>query len=133
VVTDQGIIEGRAAEVLRKRATLGGDIAIWADVAVKHAAPLAALDPGQAARDTAYRGRADALIASGVGTGAPTSPAQVAALRAAVPDRPILVGSGATVDNVAALGADAVIVGTALKLGGRVDRGRCEAMRAPAR
>jgi hypothetical protein len=129
MVTDQGLIEGCAAEVLRKRQALGLPIAIWADVAVKHAAPLAALDPAQAARDTAYRGRADALIASGVGTGAPTSPAQVAALRAAVPDRPILVGSGATAANILHLKADAVIVGTALKHNGRVDPDCCTRIR----
>ncbi len=40
MVTDQGIIEGKAAEVLRYRSALKADIQIFADVCVKHAAPL---------------------------------------------------------------------------------------------
>lgn len=133
VVTDQGIIEGRAAELARARAAWAPHVAIWADVAVKHAAPLAAFDAVQAARDTAWRGGADVLIASGTGTGAPTDPARVAALRAAVPDRPIAVGSGATADNLAALDADVLIVGTALKgPDGRVDPQACARIVAAA-
>jgi uncharacterized protein len=114
-VTDQGLIEGCAATLLRRRAALDPGIAILADVQVKHAAPLAPQDPAQAARDTAFRGRADALIVSGSGTGQPTSPAAVAALRSAVPQLPILVGSGVTASTALSYGADALIVGTALK------------------
>ncbi|MCZ7677559.1 MAG: hypothetical protein M5U28_01790 [Sandaracinaceae bacterium] len=40
-VTDQGLIEGRAFETLRYRRELGAEVAILADVRVKHAAPLA--------------------------------------------------------------------------------------------
>jgi membrane complex biogenesis BtpA family protein len=139
VITDQGLIEGDAYGLLRARRALSahegpGAVAIWADVDVKHAAPLAPQGPAQAARDTAWRGHADALIASGAGTGAPTDPARVAALRAAVPDRPVVVGSGATPATLAALGADAVIVGTALKgAGGGLDPAACAAMVAAAR
>ncbi len=128
VVTDQGVIEGDAAALLRRRAALRAEVAILADVQVKHAAPLAALDPAQWARDTAYRGGADALVVSGSGTGEPTSPERVAAVRRAVPDRPVLVGSGATAGTVAALGADGYIVGTALKAAGRVDAARVRAI-----
>jgi membrane complex biogenesis BtpA family protein len=39
--TDQGVIEGRAAETLRLRAALGADVAIWSDVHVKHGRSLA--------------------------------------------------------------------------------------------
>jgi membrane complex biogenesis BtpA family protein len=133
VVTDQGIIEGCAAELARARAAWAPHIAIWADVGVKHAAPLADFDAVQAARDTAWRGGADALIASGTGTGAPTDPGRVAALRAAVPDRPVVVGSGATAENLAALDANVVIVGTALKgTDGRIDPHACARIVAAA-
>jgi membrane complex biogenesis BtpA family protein len=128
VVTDQGVIEGDAAALLRRRAALRADVALLADVQVKHAAPLAALDPAQWARDTAYRGGADALVVSGSGTGEPTSPERVADVRRAVPDRPVLVGSGATAATIAALGADGYIVGTALKTGGRVDAAKVRAV-----
>ena len=121
MVTDQGLIEGCAAALLRKRAALSAPVAIWADVLVKHAAPLGEPDPDQAARDTFHRGGADALIVSGTGTGAPTSPERVAAVRRAVPEAPVLVGSGTTASNLMGLGADGYIVGTALKRAGRVD------------
>lgn len=129
MVTDQGIIEGCAAELLRLRRALGVPVTILADVAVKHAAPLAALDPAQLARDTVYRGHADALVVSGSGTGRPTQPGDVASVRAACPGVPVLVGSGVTAETLGDYDADAFIVGTALQKDGRVDRARAEAVR----
>src|ERR1051326_681144 len=41
-VTDQGLIEGRANDTLRYRKLLGSDVRIFADVDVKHSAPIAA-------------------------------------------------------------------------------------------
>ncbi|NCO37221.1 MAG: phosphorybosylanthranilate isomerase [Armatimonadetes bacterium CG_4_10_14_3_um_filter_66_18] len=119
-VTDQGIIEGRAAETLRLRRDLGANVAILADVAVKHSAPLGPEQLAQLARDTAYRGHADALIVTGSGTGAPVDLDALRIVRQAVPDRPLYLGSGVTDDNVAALlnQADGVIVGTSVKEGG---------------
>ena len=55
------------------------------------------------ARDAAHRGLADALVVSGVATGEPTPLGDVKRVRAAVPDRPILVGSGVEPDTVAEL------------------------------
>lgn len=40
MVTDQGVIEGRAFETVRLRQRLSPEVAIWADVHVKHAQPL---------------------------------------------------------------------------------------------
>ena len=52
-VTDQGLVEGRAAETLRLRRALGAEsVAIWADVNVKHSAPLGPRDP---AREKAFK------------------------------------------------------------------------------
>lgn len=129
MVTDQGLIQGCAAELLRARRQLGASISILADVQVKHAAPLAALPRDQAVADAVHRGRADALIASGTGTGQPTDPAQVAAYKAAAGGVPVLVGSGATPETAASLKADGYIVGTALKVNGRVSVERVKAMR----
>lgn len=128
--TDQGIIEGQADETLRYRRRLGGGAlgaddapapAIFADVHVKHASPLLSQSIAEAAEETAYRGRADGLIVSGTATGKPTPPDDVHAVRKAVPDRPILIGSGATSDNARELlaVADGIIVGTAIKQDGR--------------
>src|SRR6185295_2905473 len=63
--TDQGRIEGRAYETLRARRALDARIAIFADVFVKHARPAGTTDLAAAARDTAYRGLADALLVTG--------------------------------------------------------------------
>lgn len=118
--TDQGVIEGRAAEVMRFREAIGCGAAVLADVNVKHATPVSQPDIALAAEETAYRGCADALILTGPTTGRPTDFADVDRVRAAVPDRPILVGSGVTPDTVAEAlrHAHGVIVGTAIKQDG---------------
>jgi hypothetical protein len=124
MVTDQGIVTGRAHETLRERARLGAPVLLLADVLVKHARPLGATLPDAAdvARETAHRAGADGLIVSGAATGRPVDLARLREVREAVPDVPLLLGSGVTHDTVAALldSADGVIVGSALKEGGVV-------------
>jgi hypothetical protein len=160
----EGILEGRAHETLRLRQRLAPDLAIFADILVKHAwgawAPASSgradevqipaalpqwrLTVSGLARDTAYRGLADALIVTGPATGEPPLdfarggavwPARgdaelaealpdfslAARIKEAVPDRPVLVGSGVTAHTVkqALSVADGVIVGSALKESGR--------------
>jgi len=128
MVTDQGVIEGSAAETLALRRALGADdVAIWADVLVKHATPLAGTRADllpQMAEDTYRRGRADALIVSGAGTGKGTSLGDVAIVRKAVPEAPVLVGSGTTLETVRATvdACHGAIVGTWVKQDGKVDR-----------
>ncbi|MHC5051410.1 MAG: BtpA/SgcQ family protein [Planctomycetota bacterium] len=122
MATDQGLIEGRAAETLRVRAALGAeDVSIVADAHVKHGRPLHAESLVDAARDLVLRGGADALVVSGVATGAPTDLADLSAVREALPDALLLAGSGVRRETVAEVlaYADAVIVGTALKRGGK--------------
>lgn len=124
MVTDQGVIEGRAFETLRLRRTLCPAARILADVHVKHAAPLAAQPIEIAARDTLERGLADALIVSGTGTGVATDLGEVERVRAACPGAMILIGSGttaATVGDYLRL-ANGVIVGSSLKRYGRIDQ-----------
>ena len=115
--TDQGLIQGDAAGTLQYRKLLGQRIAVLADVHVKHGTPLGESDIAQAARDTAYRGLADALIVTGTATGAPTNFEDLRSVRQAVPDRRLFVGSGATAKTVGKLLeiADGVIVGTGIK------------------
>jgi len=123
--TDQGLIQGEAAATLRARNALGLQIPILADVFVKHASPPPRATLGGAARDTWYRGKADALILSGLGTGEPTDPDHLAQVRDAVPGAPIWLGSGLTLENVAGVlrEADGAIVGSALQAGGIAGRG----------
>jgi len=121
MLTDQGVIEGTAAETLRLRARLAPDVAIFADHMVKHATPLAPLDEEQAARDLRERGLADAIILTGRETGAPADLDGLRAIRGII-DAPILIGSGVTAGNAPAYrDADGIIVGTALKKEGRVE------------
>ncbi len=122
--TDQGAIEGRAAETLRRSRELEAGVDIIADVAVKHATPPYGFDLATAAKDCAYRGFARGLIVTGSGTGEATDLDDLQIVRDAVPDRQLFVGSGVTIDNVneTLAIADAVIVGTALKEDGDVDR-----------
>ncbi len=121
--TDQGIIEGRAHETLQYRKQLGARIAVFADVAVKHARPIGEQDIARAAKDSAYRGLADALIVTGPATGEPADLDEIRRIAAAVPDRRIFVGSGATIDTVAGLltVASGVIVGTGIKVDGKTE------------
>jgi membrane complex biogenesis BtpA family protein len=122
MLTDQGIIEGRAAETLRKRAALAPDVLIFADHMVKHAAPLAVIDEAQAAKDLRHRGLADAVIISGAETGAEPDRGSFARVREALSDAPILIGSGLTESNAGTFAdADAAIVGTSIKIDGRMD------------
>jgi membrane complex biogenesis BtpA family protein len=134
-VTDQGVIEGQAHETVRLRERLDADVAICADVGVKHAAPLGDRDVTAEAVDAVERGHADAIVVSGGATGARTDESDLTAVREAVgPDVPLLVGSGATADSIDGLldVADGAIVGTALKEDGvtmnPVDRERVEAV-----
>ncbi|MFQ5828859.1 MAG: BtpA/SgcQ family protein [Candidatus Methylomirabilia bacterium] len=122
VVADQGLIQAEAATTLRYRRLLSTDIKIFADVQAKHGVPLAPVDLEQEARDCASRGLADALVVSGKATGAATPLEDVKRVRSAVPETPLLVGSGVTPDSVAELlsVADGAIVGTSLKRDGRL-------------
>jgi uncharacterized protein len=121
MLTDQGVIEGEAADTLRRRAALAPQVMIFADHLVKHAAPLAPVDEMQMARDLRERGLADAIIISGRETGAPAAVARLQSAREAI-DAPILIGSGLTVENAPDYAdADGAIVGTAVKRDGRIE------------
>ena len=137
--TDQGLLHGQAAETIRARARLDADVAILADVHVKHAVPPEGSTLAGSASDAWHRGLADGLVVSGRGTGGYTDPVDVEAVRLAVPEAPVLVGSGVTSATVRSfLGtSDGVIVGSAIMRGGRagsgVDRSRARAFMDAAR
>ncbi len=140
MATDQGILEGRAAETMRDRARLrAGRIAVFADVLVKHGAPIGERDPRSEAADAVERGLADAILATGRATGMKADYREVASVRDELPDVPLLVASGVEpldLPIVANL-ADGVLVGTSIKKGGRtenpVDPVRVRALVAAAR
>lgn len=123
--TDQGLIEGQAAETLRMRAALESDVAILADVHVKHAIPPAGARIEDAALDTWYRGRANALVITGSGTGRTTDVSDIERVRSILPEATILLGSGATEADIRAslTRVDGAIVGSAVMREGRAGMG----------
>ena len=122
-LTDQGIVHGIAHTLLRERKHLGAErIRILADVRVKHSAPLGDYPLEDEVEDLLHRGGADAVVVSGTGTGKATDPGEVARVKRAAGDAPVLVGSGVSAETVARLRdhADGFIVGTAIKRGASV-------------
>lgn len=117
MLTDQGILQGKAHETLRYRTALNSDVKIFADIAVKHAAPIADIDLGTSAEDTHHRGLADALIVTGLGTGKQACYNHLRQVKEAVPQACVFAGSGVAADTIVDLlqCADGVIVGTSLK------------------
>jgi membrane complex biogenesis BtpA family protein len=119
-VTDQGVISGLAHETLRYRKLLGSDVLIFADVDVKHSAPLASRLLGEEVEEAVSRGCADAIIVSGSGTGKRTALDDLEAAKRAAGGVPVFAGSGvdAATGGETLQVADGVIAGTALKQGG---------------
>ena len=138
MVTDQGIIEGRAAELFAYLDRVAPDLAVYADVNVKHARPLVTRPPAEVAVETMERGGAHALIVTGSQTGRSADLRELGKVRAAVAG-PVLVGSGVNLENVAEIlaAADGVIVGSSIKENGRapwpVDPDRAAALIREAR
>lgn len=121
MATDQGMIEGRAHELLRYRRELGCDVKVFADVLVKHARPLGSPNLTTAVQDTIERGLADAVILSGWATGNPPSLEDLELASAAANGTPVFIGSGADWENIPTLmtAADGVIVSSSLKRQGK--------------
>jgi membrane complex biogenesis BtpA family protein len=124
-LTDQGIIQGIAHELLRERARLGAaPIKILADVNVKHSAPLGPYQIIEEVHDLVDRGGADGLVVSGVGTGKPARLQELEAVKTAAGETPVFVGSGVTLANHVEYLAhcDGFIIGTAFKFDGVISK-----------
>jgi membrane complex biogenesis BtpA family protein len=125
MITDQGVIEGDPKGCIEYRDNIAPKLKIFADVWVKHGIPLkmkGRLSIAQAAKDTVYRGLADAIILTGEGTGEPVNLNELQTVRKAVPDRPIFIGSGIDPDNIENYIdlADGFIIGTYFNRGGKI-------------
>ncbi len=124
VVTDQGLIEGKAHHLMRLRRYLQADIKVMADVHVKHGYPLLKRPIEESALDLATRGLADAVVVTGPSTGLPPDKERVLrvkrALKSAKVNVPVLVGSGISDANIVDFLSicDGVIVGTYFKKNG---------------
>lgn len=117
-LADEGFLQSDAGELLRYRKAIGAQsVRVFADIKKKHSshAITADVDLAETARAAAFFS-VDGLVVTGVATGEPTDPGDVAAVRAAT-NLPILVGSGVTPDTLPALWphADSFIVGSWIK------------------
>ena len=124
MATDQGLIEGQAYDLLRYRRELASEVAILADVLVKHARPLGTPNLTTAVQDTIQRGLADAVILSGWATGSPPTIEDLELAVAAAGNTPVFIGSGASWENIANLmsAANGVIVASSLKRYGDISQ-----------
>jgi hypothetical protein len=131
-VTDQGLISGQAHFVARDRQRLRAEnVLIFADLRVKHAAPLVEREIAQEIEDLFGRALADAIIVSGAGSGKAVDPHFLREVKKLAGDRPVLIGSGLNLENAVALlaVADGAIVGSAVKIDGQIHN-RVEGERA---
>jgi hypothetical protein len=122
-VTDQGLISGQAHLVARKRQQLSAEhVLIFADVRVKHAAPLVERELAQEVDDLFERALADAIIVSGTGSGKPVDANFLHDVKKFAGERPVLIGSGLNLDNATDLlsFADGAIVGSSIKIDGQI-------------
>ena len=132
-IADEGIMDvADAGPLLRERRRIDADdIAILADIQKKHSSHALTVDLsiGDHARGAEFMG-ADGVIVTGNHTGHTVDIAQLREVHGAT-ELPILVGSGATPENINDIFeyADAVIVGSSIKQGGNwaneLDMNRC--------
>ena len=120
-VANEGLIDGPAGAAARYRRQIGAqDVAVFADVHVKHGAHAITADRSipELARDVEFFG-ADAAIATGQRTGDGATIEELRAI-ASGSTLPVMVGSGVTPDNVGEMFqvARAVIVASWLKRDG---------------
>ncbi len=121
--TDQGLIEGDAAFLIRERARLQTPVQILADVHVKHGLSLSSSDLNLAIEEVGGRALVDGVIVTGKTTGRliDLSALQAASQVAKSHQIPIFLGSGATQDTLSEVKpwVDGIIVGSALRKKGQ--------------
>lgn len=125
MLTDQGLIQGNAHVTSRYRDQIHPDCRIFADVRVKHAAPIVERPLEQEAQDLWKRGGADAIIITGTQTGGVIVPQELRGLDHALSGCPLIAGSGVTPEQAEQIlpYVQGIIVGTWLKENGELERG----------
>jgi membrane complex biogenesis BtpA family protein len=148
IVSDSGVIEPDASRLRSVRINYPG-VEVYADIFVKHAAglrtSLSLIESSsiiskastedyvrELVEEYVERGKADALIVTGIKTGE-APPLNLVSLVKKYSPIPVLVGSGVTVENISKVVevADGVIVGSYIKKNGKagnpLDTARAEA------
>ncbi len=139
-VGDMGVFATDGAGVLRLRARIGAErVRVLANITAGFSVPLAERPIEDAAKGAVFAGLADAVVVNAQAAGVAVETDVVARVAAAVPDTPVVVGTGAAEHNVGALMAvaDGFIVGSSIKRDGKtlnpVDPARAKAFMAAVR
>ena len=118
--SDMGLWQPDAAAALRLRRNLGADCLLFYNVNAEFASLIGPRDVPTRARHAVFASLADGICVSGPMTGQSVAVSDVAAVKEAVGDVPVIANTGVRLENVGEVlaVADAAIVGTSLKRNG---------------
>ncbi len=119
--SDMGLWKPDAAQALRLRRNLGrNDLRLLFNINAEFASSLDTRPVALRAKSAVFSSLADAILVSGPLTGSPVATSDLAEVRKAVPDTPILANTGVNIDNVDAIMAiaDGCVIGTHFKVDG---------------
>ena len=139
--SDMGVWAPDAAAFARYRTAIDADdVLVMANITPEFASPLGSRTVAERARSAAVSSLVDVLLIAGPMAGAEPDRNAIAEAKAAVGrDLPVLMNTGAKVENIASFleVADGVVVGSGLKVDGQtwnpVDPGRVTAFMAEVR
>jgi uncharacterized protein len=118
--SDMGLWQPDAASALRLRRNLGASCLLLFNVNAEFASLIGQRDVVTRAKSAVFSALADGICVSGPMTGQPVVVSEMAAVKEAVGDVPVIANTGVRLENVGdVLGvADAAVVGTSLKRDG---------------
>ncbi len=120
--SDMGIWDTSVGESLRYRRQIGAvGVRLFFNINAEFAGTFDRRPLPEIARSVVFSSLADAVCVSGPMTGEPVAMAELAAVKKTLPDVPVIANTGVRENTVAQIleVADAVIVGTALKVDGK--------------
>lgn len=119
--SDMGLWEPNAARALRLRKSLGrADLKLLFNINAEFADSLDGRPIALRAKSAVFSSLADVILVSGPLTGQPAEVSNLASVRDAIPDTPMLANTGVNIDNVADIMtyADGCVIGTHFKVDG---------------
>ena len=118
--SDLGMISPAIGDLAAYRDAIGaGDVALFDNIAPEFASAIGSRGIAERARGAAFLG-ADAILISGPAAGVPFAMSDLAAAKDAVPQTPVVANTGVRAESIRDILAiaDAVIVGTSMKVDG---------------
>jgi membrane complex biogenesis BtpA family protein len=118
--SDLGMISPSIGDLAAYRDAIGArDVALFDNISPEFASAIGSRGIAERARGAAFLG-ADAILISGPAAGVPFAMSDLEAAKTAVPHTPVVANTGVRAETIAGIFAvaDAVIVGTSLKVDG---------------